>query len=65
MGGQGSGRYDHESRHGGRPATGIQRVALTITMQPEEKQKILELAALSQMSVSRFIVKKCLGDENA
>lgn len=40
---------------GGRKATGIKRVSICISGQPEQIQKLKELAKRNQMNVSQFI----------
>lgn len=43
---------------GGRKATGIKRVSICISGQPEQIEKLKELAALDRKTVSAFIFEK-------
>lgn len=43
---------------GGRKATGIKRVSICISGQPEQIEKLKELAALERKTVSAFIFEK-------
>lgn len=50
-------KYEGYGYHGGgRKATGVKRVSFTVSCQPEELEKIKELAAASGKTTSRFIL---------
>ena len=49
-------KYSGYGYHGGgRKATGIKRVSICISGQPEQIQKLKDLAKRNQMNVSQFI----------
>ena len=49
-------KYSGYGYHGGgRKATGIKRISICISGQPEQIQKLKELAKRNQMNVSQFI----------
>ncbi len=45
---------------GGRKATGVKRVSFSVSCQPEELEKIKELAAASGKTVSKFLLDLAL-----
>ena len=45
---------------GGRKATGVKRVSFSVSCQPEELEKIKELAAASGKTISRFLLDLAL-----
>lgn len=45
---------------GGRKATGVKRVSFSVSCQPEELEKIKELAEASGKTVSRFLLDLAL-----
>lgn len=50
-------KYSGYGYHGGgRKATGVKRVSFSVSCQPEELEKIKELAAASGKTVSRYLV---------
>lgn len=54
-------KYSGYGYHGGgRKATGIKRVSFSVSCQPEELEKIKELAAASGKNVSRFLLDLAL-----
>ncbi len=54
-------KYSGYGYHGGgRKATGIKRVSFSVSCQPEELEKIKELAAAAGKTVSRFLLDLAL-----
>lgn len=52
-------KYSGYGYHGGgRKATGVKRVSICISGQPEQIEKLKELAALDRKTVSAFIFEK-------
>lgn len=50
-------KYSGYGYHGGgRKATGVKRVSFSVSCQPEELEKIKELAAAAGKTVSRYLV---------
>ena len=54
-------RYSGYGYHGGgRKPTGIKRVSFSVSCQPEELQKVKDLAGQSGKTVSRFLLDLAL-----
>ena len=54
-------KYSGYGYHGGgRKATGIKRVSFSVSCQPEELEKIKELAAAAGKTVSKFLLDLAL-----
>ena len=49
---------------GGRKATGIKRVSFSVSCQPEELDKVKELAEKAGKSVSRFLLDLALKSQS-
>lgn len=57
-------KYSGYGYHGGgRKATGVKRVFITVSCQPEERDKIIALAEKSGKTISRFLLDLALTRE--
>lgn len=59
-------KYSGYGYHGGgRKPTGVKRVSFSVSCQPEELEKVKDLAAESGKSVSRFLLDLALNSANS